>query len=149
MARYAEGTTVSAEKSKVEIERLVMRYKANGFISGYQQGSAFVMFMLSERCIRFSLRLPLTDDREFAKLKPDSKRVAVEREERRRWRSLLLVIKAKLESCESGIETIDESFLAQIVMPNGETVGTWAATNIQPALKAGKMPDIQSLGWKE
>ncbi len=39
-----------------------------------------------------------------------------------RGRALLLVIKAKLESVESGIETLEQAFLAHVVMANGQTV---------------------------
>lgn len=37
-------------------------------------------------------------------------------EHRRRWRALLLGIKAKLEYVQSGIATFDEEFLAHIVI---------------------------------
>lgn len=60
--------------------------------------------------------------------------------ERQRWRALLLVIKAKLESVENAIETFEESFLGQIVMPNDQTVATIIRPQIGEAYKTGKMP---------
>jgi hypothetical protein len=149
MSRFAEGTVVSVQKSKTEIEALIKKYKASGYISGYGEGKAFVMFMLENRCIRFNLRLPSAGDETFSRVKGRNMVAAIEQEERRLWRSLLLVIKAKLESAESGIETIDEAFLAQTVMPNGQTVGQWSKENLQDALVAGKMPQIPMLSWKE
>jgi len=41
----------------------------------------------------------------------EARRLAVDAEERRRWRCLLLVIKAKLESVADAVETFDEAFL--------------------------------------
>lgn len=34
MTRFAEGTSVSVEKTRAEIERLVVRYGANQFVTG-------------------------------------------------------------------------------------------------------------------
>ena len=42
--------------------------------------------------------------------------------QRQRARALLLVIKAKLESIDSGVETFEQAFLANIVMSDGATV---------------------------
>jgi hypothetical protein len=60
--------------------------------------------------------------------------------ELQRWRALLLVIKAKLESVESNIETFEHAFLAQIVMPNDQTVSEILNPIIAFAYKSGKMP---------
>jgi hypothetical protein len=52
----------------------------------------------------------------------------------------LLVIKAKIESIESGVETFDEAFLANIVTPDGRTIAQWAVPQIERAYIEGKMP---------
>ena len=59
-------------------------------------------------------------------------------EVRRRWRALLLVIKAKLESVESGIETFEEAFASQIVLANGQTVGAVARASIGCISRCGQ-----------
>jgi hypothetical protein len=71
-----------------------------------------------------------------------------EAEKRRRWRCLLLSIKAKLETVANGILTFDEEFLANIVVPGtGETVGTWAAPKIAAAYESGAhMPPMLGAG---
>ena len=38
---------------------------------------------------------------------------------RQRWRALLLIIRAKLEAVASGITTLENEFLANIVLPDG------------------------------
>jgi hypothetical protein len=67
----------------------------------------------------------------------------VEQEERTRWRSLLLVIKAKLEAVESSIATFEEEFMAQIVLPNQQTVGQWVLPEVARIYERGLMPDRQ------
>ena len=67
---------------------------------------------------------------------------AHEQATRQRWRALALSIKAKLESVESGIEQFEEAFMAQIVLPNGKTVGEWVAPQIEASYKSGNMPPM-------
>lgn len=148
MAWYAENTTVAAEKSRAQIEVLIRRYRAAGFVSGYDGRRAFVLFRLADRQIRFDLQLPDATDSMFARVPGRRRQQKVEQEERRLWRSLLLVIKSKLESTESGIETVEEAFLAQTVMGDGTTVGQWAAEHLPEALSAGVLPNQPALTWK-
>jgi hypothetical protein len=54
-------------------------------------------------------------------------------EMRRRWRSLALAIKAKLEVVASGIATFDEEFMAHLVLPDGTTVGDRVTTELDVA----------------
>ena len=65
-----------------------------------------------------------------------------EQEVRRRWRALLLVIKAKLEAVESGISTMDSEFLAFVVLPSGMTFGEWAAPQLNDLAAKKKMPRL-------
>jgi hypothetical protein len=60
-----------------------------------------------------------------------------------RWRALALVIKAKLEAVAAGITTVEQEFLAHIVLPDGHTtVGTWMAPQLAAAYDAGTMPAL-------
>lgn len=56
---------------------------------------------------------------------------------RQRGRALLLVIKAKLESIESGVETFEQAFLANVVLANGETVHDRIAGPISDEYRTG------------
>lgn len=131
--RYAEGTGVPVERSRAEIERLVRQRGATSFGSLSTLDGATVMFEARARRIRFELPVPKVAD--------PNKRAA---EERRRWRCLLLNIKAKFEAIENGIVSFDEEFLAHIVVPgSGETVGAWAAPQIVAAYERGThMPPL-------
>jgi hypothetical protein len=70
----------------------------------------------------------------------------MDRELRRRWRALLMVIKAKLVSVEDGISTIEREFMADVVLPNGKTLGEWVAPQLDAAYQSGGMPALMPGG---
>jgi len=133
---FAATTKVPVPQSRMEIERLLEKHKARqyGTAVDYEQLSARVQFRLHDRIVRFVIALP---DR-----KKMGDGVRFERAERQRWRALLLVIKAKLESVENSIETFEHAFLGQIVMPNDATVAEILTPIIALAYKDGKMPKL-------
>lgn len=112
---YAERTEVPISRSKAEIERLIERYGGYRYQSGWDGERAIVAFEAEARRVRFVLPLPRRDG--FTSQR------AFEQEQRRVWRSLCLVIKAKLESWQSGIEGFEEAFMPQLVLPDNSTVG--------------------------
>ncbi len=139
---YAEGTSVPVSKSQAEIRGVLEKYKATGFAFGEQVGFHMVMFEMSARRIKIAIPMPIA-----GALKPNEKyarynQTEVEKETRRRWRCLLITIKAKLECVASGITTLEEEFLAHIVLPNGRTVGQEVSPRIEQSYKDGKMPPL-------
>lgn len=147
---FAEHTTVPVEKTRAEIEKLVTKYGAVEFSSGWNGKVASIQFMAEGRRVRFTVVLP---DPEWAKDKLmnaprsryyDRKLIPaaalvplVDGEHRRRWRCLLLAIKAKLEIVQSEIATFDEEFLSHVVMDDGKTIFEriqFMADNGQPML---------------
>ena len=146
MTRYAEGTSVAVDRTRVEIERALMRWGADGFMYGYDNGRSIVAFRAHNRHVRFELPQPDPSSVEFTHTPTGKERTALqaqeayEKEERRRWRALLLIIKAKLEAVASGIVTFEDEFLAHIVLPSGETLGAWIAPQVESAYSTGRMP---------
>ena len=147
--KYAETTSVSVERSKAEIEKILQRYGANQFISGWDQHAAYIGFRMCERQVKFVLPLPAKNAEEFAytpgrRRQRDSNQTlkAWEQGCRQRWRALSLVIKAKLEAVESGITEFDDEFLAHIVLPDGQTAGEFLKPQIEQAYLKGKMPKL-------
>lgn len=144
--QYAQGTTVGVDRTRAEIEKIICRYGADQFISGFEERRAFIMFRRDGRNVRFILPLPAIDDdciisTPGGRFRPrGSRQHALEDETRRRWRALLMVIKAKLEAVASGITHFEEEFLAHIILPDGQTVGTWLAPQIATAYANGSMP---------
>lgn len=144
MTRYAEGTSVDASASRVEIERLLGRYGATAVVTGYQPGRGAVQFEAHGRRIRIGIDLP-TDLAEFAWTETGRRRSATVQQEqlraeaRRRWRSLVLVLKARLEAAATGIETFEVAFLPYVVLPDGSTVADHAVPAVAHAYATGQM----------
>ncbi len=121
MTRYAAKTKVPVDKTRLEIERLVKRYGAKGFVAGWQGQTARVEFLCAARHIRLSVTVP-----------------PAEQEARQKWRALLLLVKAKLSSVEAKIASFEEAFVGDIVMPDGRTVWESAREPIRIAYDTGK-----------
>jgi len=149
VSKFAQDTSVSSERSRGEIERTLSRYGATGFMCGWSGANALVAFEMAGRRIRFDLPLPAKDEKRFwftpnRKTKRTAQQAEAEWEQacRQRWRALALVIKAKLEAVESGISVFEEEFLANIVLPGNQRVGTWMLPQIAEAYASGKMPPM-------
>jgi len=146
--RYAEGTTVSTDRSRTEIEQLLVRYGATAFGYAWERDTNVISFKLNDRHVRIFLPMPLPDDPAITQSATGKKRnlssqqSAHDQEVRRRWRALVLIVKAKLEAVESGITTLEREFLSDIVMPNNQTVGQWIAPQLEAAYQDGRMPPL-------
>ncbi len=64
---YAEHTTVSVERSRAEIERLLYNHgsQQSQVSLDYEYGNARVEFRLENRVVRFDVPLPKAGDDEF------------------------------------------------------------------------------------
>ena len=148
---YASATAVTPAKSKAEIESVLRRYGADQFMYGWNGANVVVGFRYSYFLVRFIVpMLPL----ELFSTTPSGRRrysakarlEAHAQDERRRWRSLLLAIKAKLDVVATGIATFEQEFLPYIVLPNGQTVGQWMVPQLKDAIASGSMPEEMPLG---
>ncbi|CAN5573437.1 hypothetical protein BH10PSE14_BH10PSE14_06320 [soil metagenome] len=124
---YAENTSVPIEKSVAEIVGLVKKAGATSIAQWEEPARFTIQFSLSARLLRFRVTLPAWQDmperngrREV--LSQAQREVIAARRAMQRARALLLVIKAKLESVESNVESFEEAFLANVVMADGATV---------------------------
>ncbi len=132
MPTYASRTTVSPERSRIEIEQVLQKYGATAFMYGATAARAVLQFELRDRRYRLSLILP-TIGQSKAELKQEIWSL---------WRSLLLVIKAKLVAVDAGISTIEEEFLAYLVLHGGETAGDWLIPQITSAYAEQRLPPL-------
>lgn len=131
MSRYAESTSVPIDRSRSEIERVLERYGCSRFgIMNEVDGSAMLYFERSGRSFQVPLRIPPS-----AKFRSTEK---WEQERRRRWRVMVLTLKASLEAVSSGLSTFEEVFLAHIVIPGTARTLGQALTPKLDALYAGK-----------
>lgn len=151
--RYAQDTSVSADRSREEIAKTLRKYGATGFLYGEglrPDGTnvAVLAFEAHGRRVQFDLPLPDPKSREFT-LTPtgrdrssNQREAAYEQAIRSRWRGLFLTIKALLEAVEIGLLTFEEAFLAKIMLPNGNNVADTILPGISEAYETGSMPQL-------
>ena len=153
MARkFAENTEVPVERSRSEIEGLIVRYGATStaFFTGPDE--SMIAFEAKGRRVIFRLPLPKRSQKEIANYRHSTGKwvprdaggiqAAWEKACRQRWRALALVIKAKLEAVECGISLFEDEFLANIVMPDGQTVSDHVRPRIAAAYESGTMQPL-------
>ncbi len=142
--RYAKDTEVSADRTRNEIEKTLIRYGATSFLYGSDPQGAVIMFEFQKRQVRFLLKLPNRDS--FYQSPTGRSRTrssaeaAYDKAVRQKWRALLLIIKGRLEGIESDIESFERAFMSYIMLPNGQTVADWLQPQIKEALETGRMP---------
>jgi hypothetical protein len=125
---YAAKTTVSIEKTRMEIEAMLTRFGASKMATFVEASVAVIIFEAKDRRLKFSLPLPVRHNSVSQ----------LEQARRSRWRGLFLCIKAKLESVESGIESFEEAFLAHVLTPDG-TVYDQVKPRLAEIAKTGSM----------
>ena len=150
--RYAQGTVVTPDRSKAEIERTLARYGASAFVYGVRPDQAVIQFAMGNRSIRFHLPFKGWQDFKLSTKGRSRRDTAAQKvwevDIRQRWRALALVLKAKLEAVEAGITTFEEEFLAHVLLPGGRTVWEETREKIHLAYESGKVPEML-LGFSE
>lgn len=152
---YATNTTVSVEKSKMEIDALLAKHGASsrGIVVDDEKGTALIGFVRGGLQYRLAVPLPLPETaKKLARPRAwprwdEHQRAAWLRKEweqmcRTRWRAMLLLLKAKFEAINMQVSTIEKEFMADLVLPNGETVAVALGKTISEALGSGKMPTL-------
>ena len=122
---YADKTTVPVTKSRQDIEAMLRKAKANRVVHMVERLEAIVMFELAGRLVK--IEVPIKGD-------------ATDQVRRSKWRALYLIIKAKIEAVAQGVTTVEQEWLAHIVLPDGRTVGQWIEPQLQVAYDRGDMP---------
>lgn len=146
---YAKGTKVSVENSRSELEKVLKRYGADVFSYGADDTRAVIQFRAQGKHVKFELHYPpLSDFRWTRTTTRTSAQQGVAREQRVRelWRALVLVVKARLESVESGIESFEQAFLPYLQLPDGQTAGEFLLPQIETAYELGEMPSLLPAG---
>jgi len=163
---FAEGTSVSVEKSKSELERLLVKHGAKQYGTAHDEenGTAVVYFKMSDRHIRLTIpvppltnwpdptkasyqqkvrgKTPRTWDRMGAEGRASWVRAQWEQASRTRWRCMILIVKAKLEHIALGMSDVQSEFLADITLPDGRSVAELLKPAIDRAYLEGKMPPL-------
>ena len=125
--RFAEDTTVSASKTQGEVKEALKKAGADQIAIFESRTESSVAFTLADGMYR--LTAPV-----------DPKAKNPEQDERRVWRLLGLLIKAKLSAVAEGATTIEREFLADRVLFDGKTVDETIGAELQVAHREGRMP---------
>ncbi len=122
---YATGTKTSVPNSIAEIQRTLQRWGCTHDMVAEGSEGVLIAFKVDERLVRF--QVPYGD--------------ADQPEKRRLWRSLAMCIKAKLETATSGISSIEQEFMAHMVLPDNSLVADRVIPMIETAYQTGRMPE--------
>lgn len=109
---YADRTKVPTMKSIHEVQSLVSRIGATSFGWAHTPESERFQFDAAGRTIRVEMALPAGR----------MDRAERERETNRRWREVVLLVRAKVVAVESGLVTLEDEWLPYCVTESGETV---------------------------
>lgn len=125
--RYAEDTKVPISRSHDTIRTELRNVKAEqiGIMEGPERH--YVVFLVND--IRYIITTPAI---------PKAK--DTDREHRRAWRSIVLLVKAKCVAIKEGISTVEREFLANAVMPDGTTLADHSTKLIKQAYVEGGSP---------
>jgi hypothetical protein len=135
---YAVGTTVDPSKSQAEIVTLLKKHGATQHLFGEDERGAVVGFAVRGRQIRFTIPYPTKDP------------IGRDAEIRRRWRCLLISIKAKFEnvavaesvSPEQAANVFRAEFLAETVLSDGRTVAEIVLPMVERNYAGGGPPRL-------
>lgn len=125
---YAQGTSVDAFRSRVEIERLLQKHQCSHVGVMHEPGKAIVYFQHKGWEVQMQIPLPMdapefgNGNLRYTRLTEAQRRTWLDQRTRERWRQLLLVLKAKFCALEEGVETFEQSFMAHLVI-GGQHLG--------------------------
>jgi hypothetical protein len=161
---FAEGTSVAVEKTKLELERLLVKHGAKQYGTAHDEenGTAIVYFKMADRHIRLPIPIPSLADfpdprkASYAQKKTTPRswdrmgeagraqwvRAQWEQVSRTRWRAMLLIVKAKLELIAMNLSQVEREFLADITLPDGRSIAELLKPAIAQAYLDGKVPPL-------
>jgi hypothetical protein len=143
--RYGAATSVTVERSKTEIEKLLGKHGATRFgtMTDYGAGVAQVHFVFYERPYQIEVPLPSVADDDVRLTETGKRREgaaltnALAQGERQRWRAIWLLCRALLEAVATDAISIEDAFLPFAVLPDGQTVANALKPQFARAIEAG------------
>lgn len=124
---FAAKTKVVVATSRYGIEKMLRSAGASRIVLMEETTECLVAFHMVGRLIKMTVAV--ADD-------------ASDQQRRSLWRGIDLIVKAKLESVAQGVATIEQEFLAYVVLPDGDTVGDWFTPQLQAAYDQGTTPKL-------
>jgi hypothetical protein len=161
--RFAEGTSVQVSKTREELEQLLAKHGAaqRMIVVDDAEGRVRVQFSMQGRMVRLDMHtkpegLPDPKQPSYGQnaetpkgwshwtvpRRQDWLSARCEQFAREAWRRLLLVTKAQLEIVADGSRSLEEVFLAHILLPDGGTVGDRLKEQLADSYATGNMPKL-------
>jgi len=148
-ARFAATTEVPVAKTRVEIERLLIRHGATSTAFMNSSDRAMIMFEAHGRRIMIELPLPRRDQQQFThshggrhRRAPEAALAAWEQACRQSWRALRLILLAKFEAIAGNVATFEDEFLPYTMLPDGRTVSDHVRPRVAAIYQDGKMQPL-------
>lgn len=150
---YASETTVPVDRSRSEIVSLLEKFGADEIQLTTSATRARVGFMVEGLVVQ--VEIPLPEVAEFTQTEGERPRRRTDKQAeaardqavRSRWRTALLIIRAKLEAVSVGFSTIEREFLADVVyLPSGRTVGQEVVPQLRAISGSGHLPRLLGPG---
>ncbi len=127
MAKYAQGTTTTIATSQEEIRKLVVRFGATKFGTFEDEHGQTVMFQTSD--IPYKITLPINKQLSSA-------------EQKRRWRVLVAIVKAKMVAVEEEVSTFEREFIGNVVLLGGQTVADTYSKSLPEVASGGGLQQL-------
>lgn len=136
------------ETTEADLKRLLRQHGADAVVVGWDGPLSTIAFRLQGRQVKYTIQRPLrtdTDITHYPSGKPrpaNMQNDAIAAEHRRRWRALLLIVKAKLELVAGGDADFADEFLAHTMLSDGSTVREWMGPQLEHVYQTGEMPSL-------
>ncbi len=150
---YAEKTTVSVGKTQDDLRRMIEKHGGDNFYAGHSNktGELGIVFDAFSRRFRITLKMP--SDEELRKDGRGSIRSetsferAKSQAERSSWRLIYLIVKARTECLDAGVETFEQAFLGYTVLPDTNLIlNDQVQPQIEQAYKGVATPNLLTSG---
>ena len=151
--KYAQDTTVPADKSQAEIIAYIKGRGADKVATFEDGDGSVIMFEFKGKAVRFKVLRPDLSEFNYDSAgrfrNQTARERAADQEWMRRWRVLLITIKSKFEMIDSGlVGGFNEEFLPYLVTRTGNTVYEELAPTLEdgstfvalPPMFAGALP---------
>lgn len=125
MSRYAQGTTVTVERSRGEITGILASHGVERMAWATEPAGDQLRFELAGHQYLFRIPRPTWAElsgRYVNTRTPDQQRTAIDAEWRRRWRANVLLLKAKLEFADGETSTVMRELMPYALLRDGRTL---------------------------
>jgi len=119
--KYAAGTTVPVNRSKADLEKICIKYGAKNFSVLQNDFLTAIFFKYHDRVYRFDMDMGKIKIAKTGNQVNDKKKF--EAEERRRWRVMVITLKAMFESVENEVMDYELLFQPYTVLPDNTIIG--------------------------